>query len=195
MSRKEAILEAAIQLFARKGYKETSMQELAEMIGAAGGTVFYHFKNKEELFVSMLENVKEGMTAEFRAYFAENNSQNGLEMLEGALQAYLHLAGQMEERFLLLHRHYPYALAEVNPVCRGHLEAIYDCFIATFERAIVRGKTDGSIGDVSPPKTALIIFLLVDGLVRFKTYNLYDAGALTRELMAACRRIVQNRQP
>jgi hypothetical protein len=41
-------------------------------------------------------------------------------------------------------------------------------------------------------KTALIVFTMVDGLVRFKLYNLYDAGALFNELIASCRRMLEN---
>jgi hypothetical protein len=41
---------------------------------------------------------------------------------------------------------------------------------------------------------ALILFSLVDGLVRFKTYNLYDPGGLYHELIAACRRMLGNQQ-
>jgi hypothetical protein len=32
----------------------------------------------------------------------------------------------------------------------------------------------------------------VDGLVRLNTYNLYDGGALYRELMEMCRRMLEN---
>jgi hypothetical protein len=32
---------------------------------------------------------------------------------------------------------------------------------------------------------------MVDGLVRFKNYNLYDAGALFNEMLQSCRRMLQ----
>jgi len=35
---------------------------------------------------------------------------------------------------------------------------------------------------------------MVDGLARFNTYKLYDAGALYNELMQSCRRMLQNNQ-
>jgi hypothetical protein len=37
----------------------------------------------------------------------------------------------------------------------------------------------------------MIIFGMVDALVRFNTYNLYDAGALYDELINSCRRILK----
>ena len=59
MTKKQAILEAATRLFSVKGFKDTSMAELSKMIGVAQGTIFYHFKNKEELFLAVLERTKE----------------------------------------------------------------------------------------------------------------------------------------
>ena len=102
------------------------------------------------------------------------------------------MAGTFGDQFLLLHRHDAYEFAKINPTCREHLEAIYNCLLDIFERAVLAGKKDGSIRDLPARKTALIIFSMVDGLVRFKTYNLYDAGALYNELIASCRRMLQN---
>jgi len=61
----------------------------------------------------------------------------------------------------------------------------------------VGGELTAPLARADPPparKTALIIFTMVDGLVRFNTYSLYDAGALYKDLIEACRRILQNHQ-
>jgi AcrR family transcriptional regulator len=192
MSKKELILNAAAKLFSEKGFRETSMADLSHLTGAAEGTIFYHFKTKEDLFVSILDHLKKSILEEYGQYNAQREYGSGLEMLEGAISFYLNLAGTMEDRFLLLHRYDLYQLAEVNPVCREYLEDIYNCFVDIFERVVVRGQEDGSIRKASPRKTALIIFSMVDGLVRFHTFKLYDAGALYSEMVEACRRIVEN---
>ncbi len=193
MTKKEAILQTATSLFSKNGYKETAMSELSRLTGAAEGTIFYHFKNKESLFLAILERVREMIVLEFQGYMKEKEHKNGLEMIESAISFFLYLAGKMEDQFLILHRHFPYKLAEANPVCRQHLEAIYDCLVDIFENAVSTGQKDGSISaDLPTRKIALIIFSMVDGIVRFKTYNLYDAGALYNELMESCRRILCN---
>jgi len=194
MTRKEIILQAATALFSDKGFKDSSMAELCKMTGVAEGTIFYHFKSKEELFVAILENLRKSITEEFEKYTEQKRFENGLEMMEGAISFYLFLAGMMEERFLFLHRHDPYQLAEVNAVCRGHLEAIYNCFLDIFEKAILRGQEDGSIRTMPARKIALIIFSMVDGLVRLNTYNLYDAGPLYGEVIDSCRRMLEAKE-
>ena len=192
MTKKESILQAATLLFSQKGYKAAHVSEISKMTGVAEGTVFYHFKNKEELFLFILKRFKEDLIKELERYQLDNHFGTGLELLDGSLSFYLSLAGTMEERFLLLHRHDAYELAEVNSTCKKYLEDIYNCFVDIFENAILVGQRDRSIRDMPARKTALIIFSMVDGLVRFNTYNLYHAASLYTELIEACRRIVQN---
>ena len=79
----------------------------------------------------------------------------------------------------------------MNPICRGHLEAIYNCFIDLFENAIRLGQKDGSIAPNSTRKSAMIVFAMIDGIVRFNTFNLYEAGTLYDELLGLCRRMLQ----
>ena len=169
------------------------MAELSKLTGAAEGTIFYHFRNKEELFVAILEDLRKAILEEFENYTRQRDFKNGLEMAEGAISFYLELSAHLENRFLLLHRHDLYELAEVNPECRSHLEAIYDCFLDIFESAVVRGQKDGSIGEMTARKAALLLFSMVDGLVRLNTYNLYDAGTLYHELMELSRKMLENR--
>ena len=194
MSRKEAIIEAAIKLFAEKSFKGASTAELAAMTRVAEGTIFYHFKTKEDLLLHALAKIKEEILEEFQRYRDSHRPQLGIEKAEEALGFYLYLAGKFEDRFLLLHRRYLYELAEVNPTCRQVLQDIYDCLVDIFEEAVLAGQKDGSVVDAPARKTALLLFTMVDGLVRFKNHNLYDAAALFPELIAASRRMLA-RQP
>jgi AcrR family transcriptional regulator len=191
MSKKGEILKAATWLFANKGFKETSMSEVAAMTGTAGSNIFYHYKTKEEIFLAILKNTKEELLLEFERFIQEHQVVNGLAMLEGTIKFYLTLAGSRQELFMLLHHRFPYDLAAVNPTCREHLESIYTCFIDLFEKAILLGQSDGSILPVSARKNALLTFAMVDGVVKFNTYNLYEAGALFEDLVQSCRRMLQ----
>jgi len=191
MTKKDTILKAATVFFAEKGFKDTSMSDLSKATGAAEGTIFYHFKNKEELFISILANVKQEVVGEFDRYLGETDFDTGLDMMEGAVSFYIDLAGAMENRFLLLHRHDAYELAKANATCRKHLEAIYNCLVEIFEQAILLGQKDGSVKTLPAKNTALIILAMVDGLVRLDTYGLYHAGALYGQLMAVVRGILE----
>ncbi len=166
------------------------MAEVSQLSGVASATIFYHFASKEELVLAILKRVKEAIVQNFEHYERHHSFENGFQAVQGAIAYYLDLAADMEDEFLLLHRNFLYRLAEKNPVCRRHLEQIYNCLVDIIERAICQGQEDGSVGDVQAHKTALILFSTVDGIVRFNTYRLYDAGALYQELLECCRRIL-----
>ncbi|MDY0221293.1 MAG: TetR/AcrR family transcriptional regulator [Desulfobacterium sp.] len=191
MSKKDDILNSAITLFADRGFQDASMAEVARLAGVSGATVFYHFKSKEALFLTALETVKDGIIQEFDAYLEQHEFDSGIDLVEGVISFYLYLAGSMEAWFLLLHSHYPYKLALVNSECRSHLESIYNSLVDVFERAVALGRKDGSIRALDTRKTALVLFSMVDGVVRFKIYNLYDTGALFNDLLGSCRKILK----
>ena len=192
MSKKDEILHTATRLLAVRGYKDASMAELAKLTGVAQGTIFYHYNNKEELFLAILASFKEDVVARFANYEREHQFPNGLAMVDEVIAFYLHLVAEMEDRFMLLHRHDAYELARTNPKCHEYLEAIYECLFDIFEQAIRRGQNDGTIRQGPGRRLAMIVFTMVDGLVRFDTYNLYHAGALHAEVVLACRAILQN---
>ncbi|RLB99920.1 MAG: TetR/AcrR family transcriptional regulator [Deltaproteobacteria bacterium] len=162
------------------------------MTGAAGGTIFHHFKNKEDLFLNILRDIKEIILNSFDQYLEDGNLKNGMDMVEGAVSFYLQLASQMPTQFLLLHQHFPYKMAETNPVCRDYLESIYNCLLDNFEKGIVKGQKDGTIENVPARKCAMILFSMVDGIARFNTYQLYNAGALYDELIMMCRKMLRS---
>ncbi|MGB2958746.1 MAG: TetR family transcriptional regulator, partial [Bacteroidota bacterium] len=55
---KQKILDAAIQLFSRKGFRSTSLSDLAQATGLTKGALYHHFRNKDALFYAVLENLR-----------------------------------------------------------------------------------------------------------------------------------------
>lgn len=51
--RRRQILEIAARLFARKGYRGTSMRDIGEQAGLLGGSLYHHIKSKDQLFVEL----------------------------------------------------------------------------------------------------------------------------------------------
>lgn len=190
-SKRTAILEAATWLFSSKGFREASTTEVAQMTGSAEGTVFYHFESKERLFLAVLEEVRAKIDAAISEFMPTTSGKSGIEILEELVAFYLQLAADNEADFMLLHRHYAYDLAKVNEECRTLLEGIYNHIIRAFEHAIQSGQEDGSMGRLPVHRTALLVYMMIDGLVRLKHYNLYEAGSMFEDFMAGCRRLVQ----
>ncbi|MFF1924989.1 ScbR family autoregulator-binding transcription factor [Streptomyces sp. NPDC058221] len=53
MRTREAVLDAAAELFARKGFPAVTIQDVAELTGMTKGAVYFHFANKEALALAV----------------------------------------------------------------------------------------------------------------------------------------------
>ncbi|MCA9465256.1 MAG: TetR/AcrR family transcriptional regulator, partial [Nitrospira sp.] len=60
-ARREEILSAAEGLFSQNGFFKTSMAEIAEAAQFAMGTLYKFFKNKEDIYISLVESKVEEM--------------------------------------------------------------------------------------------------------------------------------------
>ena len=68
VERKEEILEAASRVFEKYGLAKSTLEDIAKECGIKKTALYYYFKNKEELFKTMLvkdiENIKEHVITE-----------------------------------------------------------------------------------------------------------------------------------
>ena len=62
---RDEILKAAMQLFASRGFHETSMSEVAREAHVSKALIFWHFKTKEELFLAVLNKLLEPYYIDF----------------------------------------------------------------------------------------------------------------------------------
>ena len=66
----QRILDAALEVFARKGFHESKISEIARAAGVADGTIYLYFKNKDDLLISLfeakLEAINEGLREELK---------------------------------------------------------------------------------------------------------------------------------
>lgn len=86
MSTREAIIHAATYLFAEKGYEGMTMKEIAKKVGITPPAVYAFFKNKEDLFLQIYQEVISGHL-EIAAYnMQENKGKTVKELLEVFLQ-------------------------------------------------------------------------------------------------------------
>jgi len=53
---RQQLLEAAVRVFGEKGVSGTSLQDIAEAAGTTRGAIYWHFKNKADLFNAMMDD-------------------------------------------------------------------------------------------------------------------------------------------
>ncbi len=75
-SRRSAIVNAAIRVFARQGFADASIQTVAAEAGVAPTAVYYHFAGKDELFEAALRQVLTSMSEVVVAARADDEPGN-----------------------------------------------------------------------------------------------------------------------
>ena len=58
-SRRQAIVDAAAEIFHRKGYHATSIQDIAEAVGMLKGSLYYYISSKSDLLLEIITQVHE----------------------------------------------------------------------------------------------------------------------------------------
>ncbi|MFD4952074.1 TetR/AcrR family transcriptional regulator [Streptomyces sp. NPDC058451] len=58
---RQRIQDVALELFAEQGYEKTSLREIAERLDVTKAALYYHFKTKEEILVSLFESLTRPM--------------------------------------------------------------------------------------------------------------------------------------
>lgn len=61
--RRNEILDVAERLFATKGFDNTSTNDILDEVGIARGTLYYHFKSKEDILDAMIERISNRLVA------------------------------------------------------------------------------------------------------------------------------------
>jgi AcrR family transcriptional regulator len=63
-ARREQILDAAAELFARRGFRGTSIEDIGAAVGISGPALYRHFPSKEMVLAEMLVNISEELLQE-----------------------------------------------------------------------------------------------------------------------------------
>ena len=178
MSKKEKILVAAQEMFARYGYAGTTMKMVAEEAKVASGLVFHYFDSKENLFMVAGCELIDTMILVLRDKIAD--SANGCEALGMFVKAYLRFTIENEKTFPTLIRCSPFS--DDNPdLDRKKIGAKFKELIDIIEETLRRGIEDGSIVDLPVTQTAFMVYANIVGAVRTRFLTPYEVPGLYDE--------------
>ena len=77
----DTILTVSERLFLEKGYEKTTTQEIVSETGLSKGTLFHHFKSKEDILTAVLDRHNGSVAADMRLWLAEAHDLNAREKI------------------------------------------------------------------------------------------------------------------
>jgi AcrR family transcriptional regulator len=158
LAKREEILDAALDLFARNGYDRTSVREIARLTGLTQAGLLHHFTSKEELFVEVLRRRDRRSQEEFSDDFDQ-----GHHTVRGLISVVRHNAEQagLVRLFVTMSAE---STSEDSPA-REFFRARYDGLKSEVAADIRRSQDEGMVArDLDPEAVASILIAAADGL-------------------------------
>ena len=142
---RERILEEATALFVASGYRGISMREIASEVGMTKAALYYHFRDKEQLFVALLNHVLDELAALIERCRAENSSHRA--QIEAIIRQVMLLP--LERRASL--RLASQELANLDAITRQQfVERYHSQFIDRITAILAEGIAQGEFRPVDP---------------------------------------------
>ena len=192
MSRKQRILTAATELFAKQGFNGTAASEIARKAGVAQGTVFHHFKCKENLLVSICDELVTEYVEGIKE--AAQGPGTGWDALERVLRFSLNFMAERTESITVAFRETSVLQHEAGDL-HDHFSALMSQIIDVKRDCIERGQADGSIRQVDPYKTAFLLYILIKGIHHTRAHGLLQVPDLTSEVVEFWRQSLATGNP
>ncbi len=168
---KEAIIENAILMLGTKSYADIRVEDIAKNTGIAKGSVYQHFKSKEEIFASVIEYFYSVLNEEFYNITQSNlKTADKMNNIIGIVSGYLNesLASSWIGIIdLLVNNKKTYSDLLVNQ---------HSQITATLAYIISQGQQEDIYRTDIPPETlASTVWAIIDGyFIKSLIYNQYE---------------------
>jgi len=143
---RERILNAAMEVFAARGYHGTVVDTITAASGTSKGAFYHYFPSKQAIFLTLMDELASDVERGVELVIA--SEQGALAKVEAALQVVLETAAARRDlvRILLIEA------VGLGPTLEGARLEIHRRFARLIQRHLDRATTDG---DIPPQDTAL----------------------------------------
>ncbi len=187
--RRKAILEAAVGVFAERGFAATGTADIAAVAGIGEPTIYRYFANKRELYLSALRQSGDEVMENWRRIAAEN---------EDPLNALL-LLGQwyhqtLRERPEILKLRFRSITDEHDPDVAARARSIYRELMQFIEGLFEDAREQGRLSADTDTRTMMWLFMAVGSLLDMTRLLGIGDELGPRELVRIGRVILEGRQ-
>jgi TetR/AcrR family transcriptional repressor of nem operon len=173
---KEKIIKVASDLFHKKGYQQTSVDEILERSGVKKSNFYYHFKSKEELALKVLDLRIEEFESDVIYTTLRDASLSPKKRLHKFYERVKAFHQSLKCRAGCPFGNLAIEMSDVNEKFRKRLGLFFERWERTIENCIKEGVENGDFrSDLNPALTAGLILSQLEGAIMMvKTYKTLD---------------------
>lgn len=165
--RKNQILDAAIQVFAKSGFSDARMDDIVKESGISKGGLYWYFKSKDQLIFAVLNRM---VQREFDTFLAEKSKLNS------AYDQFMLLVDLVEKDMGRFDFFMPvlfefYAMGLRNTSIRKMLSKSLQSYMDLVVPILEQGIASGEFRPFDPLEAALAVGAVMEGTILLKGYN------------------------
>ena len=163
---RQALLDAAERVFEEKGVSQTSLQDVAQAAGLTRGAVYWHFKDKADLFNAMMDRTVFPMEQAGERLSTAPEADPVAQLREALLDVLRQIEGcERTRRVISVATRKAEFVAELDAARQRHLE-VHLNWRDHVEGAVARAQQAGQLSaSRSPRDVAVGLSALVTGLI------------------------------
>ncbi len=154
------ILETAQEVFLKDGYAKTTIAKISEMANVGYGTVYSHFKGKDDILGRVVDNVLEEFYSLLNIEFAPTDIKGAREIYHTILLSVFKLS---EEHSSIM-KVYEQALGQSEAIV-AHWQGVKDYFIKNIKVSIIFAQKKGFAKEFDPVIGSKAFILLIDRFI------------------------------
>lgn len=149
-AKRNAVLQAAAQLFNERGFHATSLDDIAARLNVTKPTLYYYVKNKDEI---LLQCVRQGLDMMLEGIEASRAAGGkAIDQLMTCMQVYARIV-TMDFGMCLIR----VGDEQLPPESRKELRRLKSAIDQEFRRLVAEGVAEGSLQPCDPKMTAFVI--------------------------------------
>ncbi len=180
VEKQEAIMRVVLEEFSENGYRKTSINTIVGRLGIAKGSIFQYFKDKEGLFLFILDRSLEKVKHYLRTVRDQTSGQGFFHRLERTLQAGV----EFTQTHPQVYRLYLRVMFETQVPYRQEILASIRGYSHDFLKELIRAaRVRGELRpDIDTDVAAFILDAVLDRYLQALSISHLDAGLGLLEL-------------
>ncbi|RMI40555.1 TetR/AcrR family transcriptional regulator [Streptomyces triticirhizae] len=167
--REREIVDAALRVFAQRGYHAAVVDEIADLAGISKPMVYLYLGSKENLFVACVRQAAEALVTAFRQA-ADSGDQPQLRLWRG-LSAFFAFVAEHRDSWVILHRQTPEQSEAIAEELERARESVMAEVTDLVRRGIDEGGADARLGPADADFVASALVGAADSLTDWMERN------------------------
>tara|TARA_Y100001970_G_scaffold185591_1_gene225714 strand:- start:7161 stop:7745 length:585 start_codon:yes stop_codon:yes gene_type:complete len=172
-NKRKIILDTALQIFVKKGYSDTRMDDIVQMSGVSKGAIYHYYKSKKDLFLDLIDFWESFYFPNIFDKKYKNKTASGKlrEIVKDIVLTF------KKKKYVFLAELEIWSLSNHDEAVRDRTKKLYANLIKLFSDIIKDGIEKGEFKQLNVNIAALSIMTSLQGVIWFSIFEKSDLSA------------------